>query len=55
MLPVLALVSMRSNAAAQLALYRNLELSADNADAWIARLAVTPHLTELVTTLELRA
>lgn len=54
-LPVLARVSKRFSAAAQLALYRTLELSADNADACIARLAGAPHLAELVTTLALRA
>jgi hypothetical protein len=54
-LPVLARVSKRFNAASQLALYRTLELSSDDADACIARLAVAPHLAELVTTLELRS
>ena len=54
-LPVLARVSKRFNAAAQLALYRTLELDADDSDACIARLAVAPHLAELVTTLKLRA
>jgi hypothetical protein len=54
-LPVLARVSKRFNAAAQLTLYRTLELSADDADACIARLAVAPHLAALVTTLELPA
>ncbi|KAH9012410.1 hypothetical protein EDB83DRAFT_2556922 [Lactarius deliciosus] len=39
----------------QLALYRTLELSADDADACIARLAGAPHLAALVTTLTLRA
>ncbi|KAH9010500.1 hypothetical protein EDB83DRAFT_2680812 [Lactarius deliciosus] len=38
-LPVLARVSKRFSAAAQLALYRTLELSADDADACVARLA----------------
>ena len=54
-LPVLARVSKRFNAAAQLALYRTLELSDDESDACIARLAVAPHLAELVTTLKLCA
>ncbi|KAH9010484.1 hypothetical protein EDB83DRAFT_2322427 [Lactarius deliciosus] len=52
---VLARVSKRFSAAAQLALYRTLELSADDADACIARLAGAPHLAALVTTLTLRA
>ena len=54
-LPVLACVSKRFRAAAQLALYRTLELSAVDADACIARLAGAPHLAALVTTLNLRA
>ncbi|KAH9011140.1 hypothetical protein EDB84DRAFT_1054382 [Lactarius hengduanensis] len=54
-LPVLARVSKRFSAAAQLALYRTLELSADDADACVARLAGAPHLAALVTTLTLRA
>ncbi|KAF8259047.1 hypothetical protein EI94DRAFT_1814100, partial [Lactarius quietus] len=54
-LPALARVSKRFNAAAQLSLYRTLDLSADDADACIARLAVAPHLAALVTTLALRA
>ncbi|KAH9014510.1 hypothetical protein EDB84DRAFT_1443803 [Lactarius hengduanensis] len=45
----------RFGAAAQLALYRTLELSADDADACVARLAGAPHLAALVTTLTLRA
>ena len=53
-LPFLALVSKRFNSAAQLALYRTLELSAEEADACIARLAISPHLAALVTTLVLR-
>ncbi|KAH8996039.1 hypothetical protein EDB92DRAFT_1844811, partial [Lactarius akahatsu] len=54
-LPVLARVSKRFSAAAQLALYRTLELSADDAGACVARLAGAPHLAALVTTLTLRA
>ena len=54
-LPALARVSKRFSTAAQLTLYRTLELSADDADACIARLAVAPHLAALVTTLALRA
>ncbi|KAH9166155.1 hypothetical protein EDB89DRAFT_2076153 [Lactarius sanguifluus] len=54
-LPVLARVSKRFSAAAQLALYRMLELSADDADACVARLAGAPHLAALVTTLTVRA
>ncbi|KAH9163117.1 hypothetical protein EDB89DRAFT_2079140 [Lactarius sanguifluus] len=37
-------VSKRSSAAVQLALYRTLELSADDADACVSRLAGAPHL-----------
>ncbi|KAH9015780.1 hypothetical protein EDB84DRAFT_1567577 [Lactarius hengduanensis] len=54
-LPVLARVSRRFSAAAQLALSRTLELSADDADACVAQLAGAPHLAALVTTLTLRA
>ena len=54
-LPVLSRVSKRFNAAAQLALYRTLDLSAADADACIARLAGAPHLAALVTSLALRA
>ncbi|KAH9054853.1 hypothetical protein EDB87DRAFT_1688740 [Lactarius vividus] len=54
-LPVLARVSKRFSAAAQLALYRTLELSSSDADACVARLAGAPHLAALVTTLTLRA
>ncbi|KAH9981798.1 hypothetical protein BJV74DRAFT_65657 [Russula compacta] len=55
-LPVLALVSRRFRAAAQLALYRTLVLTtAEEADACVARLAVLPHLAALVTTLVLPA
>ncbi|KAH9021802.1 hypothetical protein EDB85DRAFT_2152186 [Lactarius pseudohatsudake] len=43
------------SAAAQLVLYRTLELSADDADACVARLAGAPHLAALVTTLTPRA
>ncbi|KAH9159524.1 hypothetical protein EDB89DRAFT_2048038, partial [Lactarius sanguifluus] len=42
-------------AAAQLALYRTLELSADDADACVAQPAGASHLAALVTTLALRA
>ncbi|KAI9433230.1 hypothetical protein H4582DRAFT_2082710 [Lactarius indigo] len=54
-LPILARVSKRFSAAVQLALYRALELTADDADACVARLAGAPHLAALVTTLTLRA
>ncbi|KAH9051716.1 hypothetical protein EDB87DRAFT_1733929 [Lactarius vividus] len=54
-LPVLARVSKRFSAAAQLALYRTLELSSSSADACVARLAGAPHLAALVTTPTLRA
>ncbi|KAH9015286.1 hypothetical protein EDB85DRAFT_2280358 [Lactarius pseudohatsudake] len=54
-LPVLARVSKHFSAAAQLVLYRTLELSADDADACVARLAGAPHLAALVTTLTPRA
>ncbi|KAH8979642.1 hypothetical protein EDB86DRAFT_3248275 [Lactarius hatsudake] len=52
-LPVLARVSKRFSAAAQLALYRTLKLSADDADACVARLAGAPHFAALVMTLAL--
>ncbi|KAH9027815.1 hypothetical protein EDB85DRAFT_93969 [Lactarius pseudohatsudake] len=54
-LPVLTRLSKRFSAVAQLALYRTLELSADDADACVARLAGALHLTALVTTLTLHA
>ncbi|KAH9165340.1 hypothetical protein EDB89DRAFT_1911509 [Lactarius sanguifluus] len=54
-LPVLARISKRFSAAAQLALYRTLELSADDADACVAQPAGASHLAALVTTLALRA
>ncbi|KAH9062517.1 hypothetical protein EDB83DRAFT_2315391 [Lactarius deliciosus] len=44
-----------ARAAAQLALYRTLELSVDDADACVAWLAGTPHLAALVTMLTLCA
>ncbi|KAH9031174.1 hypothetical protein EDB84DRAFT_1578814 [Lactarius hengduanensis] len=48
-------VSKRFSVALQLALYHTLELSADDADACVARLAGALHLAALVTTLVLRA
>ncbi|KAH9010493.1 hypothetical protein EDB83DRAFT_2680807 [Lactarius deliciosus] len=54
-LPVLTHVSKRFSAAAQLALYRTLELSVDDADACVARLAGASHLAALETTLTLLA
>ncbi|KAH9011361.1 hypothetical protein EDB84DRAFT_1569799 [Lactarius hengduanensis] len=54
-LPVLARVSKRFSAAAQLALYRTLELSADDADACVAQPAGASHLAALATTPALRA
>ena len=52
-LPTLALVSRRFCAAAQIALYRTLELSPTDADACVARLAGAPHLAALVSSLVL--
>ncbi|KAH9011138.1 hypothetical protein EDB84DRAFT_1445319 [Lactarius hengduanensis] len=48
-------VSKRFDVALQLALYHTLELSTDDADACVARLAGALHLAALVTTLVLRA
>jgi hypothetical protein len=47
-LPTLALVSRRFCAAAQLALYHTVELSAADADACIAKIAGVPRLAALV-------
>ncbi|KAI9446891.1 hypothetical protein BJY52DRAFT_1370398, partial [Lactarius psammicola] len=54
-LPVLARVSKRFSTTMQLALYCTLNLSADDTDACVARLAGAPHLAALVTTLALHA
>ncbi|KAI0260572.1 hypothetical protein BC834DRAFT_536079 [Gloeopeniophorella convolvens] len=50
-LPAVAQVSRRFCAAAQLALYRTLELAPGEADACVAALAGAPHLAALVTSL----